>query len=53
MVKKNCFAFNGVDCNALKELYCKNETCKFCKTEKEYREGLKKYPPLKTKGLKL
>ena len=54
-VKTDCFGYDKANkkCKALKELYCKNETCKFCKTEKEYREGLKKYPPLKTKGLKL
>lgn len=47
-IHKNCFAYqsdslNG--CAALKELYCRNESCKFYKTD---RDG--KYPnPLSDK----
>lgn len=35
-VKKDCFAYNDIknNCNALKELYCVKENCKFYKTKK-------------------
>lgn len=46
-IHKNCFAYqsnslNG--CAALKELYCRNEECKFYKTERDgkYPNQLKK-----------
>lgn len=39
-IKKDCFAFLIKDgkeqCNALRELYCKNEKCNFYMTRQEY-----------------
>lgn len=40
---KDCFAYCDNGCNALKQLFCKFEKCKFYKTN---REG--KYPSKKT-----
>lgn len=49
-VKKDCFAYDAKykDCNVLKELYCRNENCKFYKNRtevnlKQIEEDIKKY----------
>lgn len=43
--KKNCFGYSEKDkkCKVLKKTYCKNEYCKFFKTNEELQEGIKKY----------
>lgn len=46
--KRNCFAYNEKikDCEILDKLYCKNEECKFYKTninKKEIENSIKKY----------
>lgn len=40
MVKEDCFAYRKEkeECNALNELYCKNEECKFYKNREEIRK---------------
>lgn len=45
-VKKDCFAYKTKEghpmCNALNELYCKQEKCRFFKTREEYIKPNKK-----------
>lgn len=41
--KKDCFAYGGENCKALKHLFCSKGKCSFYKTTKEYQEGIKKY----------
>jgi hypothetical protein len=36
--KKDCFAYNGKECKALNDLYCKYQKCSFYKTEEDYEE---------------
>lgn len=43
MEHKDCFAYEGEGCGILKELYCKNEECRFYKTKEQYEGDLKKY----------
>lgn len=44
-IHKDCFGYGDNGCTILKELFCKNENCKFYKTD---RDG--KYPnPLSDK----
>lgn len=40
-VKKDCFAYDGrkKNCNALNELMCKKEKCKFYKPKNEKKHG--------------
>lgn len=40
-VKKDCFGYNAEyeRCEILKSLCCKNEECRFYKTEQEFKEG--------------
>lgn len=42
-VKTDCFGFDKAkqNCKALKELYCKNENCRFYKTKKQYEKERK------------
>lgn len=49
-VRKDCFAYNEEhkDCNALRELYCRKEECKFYKhrcevNNKETEASIKNY----------
>lgn len=52
-IKKDCFAYDTRHkyCNVLKELYCRNEDCKFYKNRTEVdtrkiEEDIKKYSEL-------
>ena len=45
MIQTDCFAFRKekLECNALNNLYCKNEECRFYKNRDEYiKEKCKK-----------
>lgn len=44
MPKEDCFAYSKARCRILKERICNNRNCTFYKTDREYHEGLNKYP---------
>ena len=37
--KRDCCFYNGRECKALNDLYCRYEKCKFYKTENPYEKG--------------
>ena len=45
-VKTNCFGFHPKtkECKVMTETICRERECSFFKTQKEYTDGLKKYP---------
>lgn len=44
-VKKDCFGYSGrCKCNALKQMYCNIEECKFYKTIEQFEKDRRKYP---------
>ena len=45
MVKKDCFAYSPRQCRILIQKICEHRACGFYKTQQQYREDLKKYPP--------
>lgn len=44
-VKKDCFGYRGsCKCNALKQMFCITEKCKFYKTAERFERDRRKYP---------
>ncbi len=44
-VKKECFGYSGrCKCNALNQMYCETEKCKFYKTTEQFERDRRKYP---------
>lgn len=41
-IYEDCFAYKEATCSALNDLYCKNEECRFYKTEKQLLSELEK-----------
>lgn len=47
MIRRDCFAFKDEKCCVLLDLFCAAGKCSFYKTQEEYDEGLRKYPPIR------
>ena len=48
MVNKTCFAYKNGECSVLMNMFCAAGRCSFFKTREQYRDDLKKYPPIRS-----
>ena len=46
MMNNDCHFHDATRCRVLTEMLCDRGQCSFHKTKAEYKEGLKKYPPI-------